>query len=308
MQRLSYLIGFIAFSALFLGAIHSCDGVTGTDTQLAVVDNMSVPELVAALKNPKYNRSIICIELGGRNEKSAILPLREALTDTSLSVRVDAARALLMLGDTTGVQALKDALKCNSPKEATIAAATLARYGGDYTGVEVARLHLTDKSPGIRIYSLIAVGLCPKDDIAYPALQAGLGDKSESVRSQAIWLLSKRKSPRSVDLLSPLMSSPDSLCRLIVLQAIADTQVGAAIPVLIEVLSNTDEAMRCYAAGQLNRLTGRKQPDLSLDKAEKAQEANKEWRAWWSANKKDYPPEKKLKVPEPPPNVIPAIL
>ncbi|MDO8586054.1 MAG: HEAT repeat domain-containing protein [Armatimonadota bacterium] len=307
MKRLSSVFGLIAFSVLLSCGVQRCESVVVSESKFGVIQSMTVSGLVAALRDPSYQRVIVCIELGTRNDKSAIASLRDVLIDSSLDVRVAAGDALLKLGDTTGVPALKDALASSSATQATLAAAALAR-NGDYAGVEIAKSHLADESTLIRVCSLTAVGLCPDDNVAYAALQAGLVDKSNNVQGMAIWLLSKRKSTRSVELLASHLSSPDCLRRRLVLQAIVDTQLCAAIPVLVDTLSDSDGGVRYFAAKLLNGLTGRKQPEMSLFRPENVQTAQTEWRAWWSVNKQNYPPGQKAKTPEPSPAMIPAIL
>lgn len=129
--------------------------------------------------------------------------------------------------------------------------------------------------------------------MAYPALEAGLEDSNEYVRDMAINHLGSRPGKRSVELLGTVLSHPDHSIRWLTVAALARNGSRDAIPLLLDVLADTNSSVRGMAASSLNHLTGQNKPTL-LIKPERAKQLEKEWREWWEANKdKPLPSEEK---------------
>ncbi|MDO8588467.1 MAG: HEAT repeat domain-containing protein [Armatimonadota bacterium] len=312
MQRLICRIMFLSLLLLLTVVLTNCQAATRANVPLMTsMDDKSVQELTTALSSAApYKRLLAAVELGNRKDKSAIVPLTTLLSDSSQQVRLAAGQALLNLGDRSGIETIKRLLSGGDVETATHAAGVLA-MNGDYSGIEIAKSHLNDKSLMVRDYALDAVAASNDDDLAYSALQAGLKDSDQFIRFKAILRLGKRSNRRSIELLAPLMSSSDATVRRPAVRSIAETRLWDALPLLIKALLDSDSVVRYTAAMWLNQLTGQDKPTapfIGNGGMDKAAAVAQEWRAWWSANKQNYPPDRKLKAPEPPPAwIIPAI-
>ena len=67
----------------------------------------AMPTVISAIEDPDENVRYIAIQVAANHQLTAArLPLQRMLTDHSLAVRAEAARALALLADTTAVKAL----------------------------------------------------------------------------------------------------------------------------------------------------------------------------------------------------------
>jgi len=256
------------------------------------LDEKETEELLQMLDDESVlDRAAAASELGRRKATEAIQPLRLLLTDKSVVVQLDAATALLELGEMDAMPVLRDLLAAVPLSTRLHAAEALARFG-DESGLDLARAQLTSEFSARRDAAIRALAASKNDEVAYPALEAGLNDPNSLVRRTALYLLGKRPGKRSVELLGSVLSDPDRSIRLLTVAALANHGSRDAVPLLLDALEDRDLVMCGIAASALNRVTGENKRTIVL-KPERARQLEMEWREWWEANKdKPLPAEK----------------
>ena len=78
------------------------------------------------------------------------------------------------------------------------------------------------------------------------------------------------------------LHDPAPARRVTAIAAVRDTQDGAAVPLLIELLADRDPAVRLAAHSALVDLTGRETDYRPWISEEAQRDAVLEWRAWWA--------------------------
>ena len=253
------------------------------------LEKKSTDELIVMLRNERDSwRSAAAQELGKRKSPAAIEPLHSLLKDDLPFIRVDAAEALLELGDESGIPVLKEVLTIGTPATALRAAAVLAKHGDD-AGLSLAKSQLSSQYFTNRMRALDALNSSNNEETAYAALQIGLQDSEHQVRMRAIYLLGKRGTARSLRMIEPFLSSPDYSERAMALDAVVETRLWDGVPFLLNALADSEPAMRYKAATWLNLYTGQNRPTTPTLRAETAPDVERQWREWWEANKSNCP-------------------
>lgn len=295
---------FLAMMILVAVATGYClpDTSETAKVELAPPDiaNKTTSELVELLKDTRMNyRSSALQELGKRKEKSALADIRALLADHIPFVQVDAAKALLDMGDFSGIQTLRDVMASPSstPGTALKAAGILASHG-DLSGETLAKSKLGSKYFTRRMDALDVLKNSADPEVAYIALQIGIEDEDLLVRRVAASALAEKGTLRSLEMLRTLLSSPDYDSRSAAVVAISKSRLWNGIPLLITALSDPCEVVRDRAAWELENLTGEKK-NRNVRTQDRAAKLQNEWQLWWETNKKDCPTGKKSSVPWP---------
>ena len=174
-----------------------------------------------------------------------------------------------------------------------VAAAALAKHG-DESGVDLAKKASASGPASERKYALQVLGRAADPELARSALTAGLADPS--LRFYAIPLLGGRKETWAVGLLSPMRNDTFFLYRSLAAEALAGTGLSDAIPLLIDMLTDSHISVARAAASGLKRLTGREGLYIKSNKDEPPAKAD--WLAWWQANKSEFPAGAQVPAPQ----------
>ncbi len=192
----------------------------------------------------------------------AVQTLQEALTDSSLSVRAQAARALGLIGPSAAIAApglialLKD--EDESVRQAAIDA--VGKVGGPTAAIVEALVEvLQDASPSLRVSAargLGAMGEAASD--AFCALAPMLQDRDEPVRdaaAEAIGLIG-HLDDKATDGLVEGLASPDSVIRAQTAEALGTIGESAqeTAPALVEALTDQNDAVRAKAVEALGKI------------------------------------------------------
>ena len=295
-----------------------CSFAYAGDKAGSIMQSMQPPDLKAASsaelitsmsdKNALY-RSAAAQELGRRKVSSAASGLKVLLQDNVLAIRVDAAEALLAIGDKSGMPALRNIIKDTqaTPTTALRAAKALAAAGDD-TGLALANSQLQNKYSMNRVTAINALNSNKNDEIAYAALQIGLNDPAEEVKTFSLGRLGERPNLRSLKMIEPSISDENDGVRVMAHGAIIKTRLWGGIPFVINTLADKNWAIRGVGARYLNCVTGytiKASGLISDDKV--ASDLQKEWQKWWEENSGLHPTDYIVPKPEEKPQTGPKV-
>jgi HEAT repeat protein len=260
------------------------------------MEKKSTDDLIVILQDKRDSwRSAAAQELGKRKSSAVIEPLRNLLKDELPFIKVDAAEALLELGDESGLPVLKEVLTIGTPATALRAAAVLAKHG-DNTGLALAKSELSSKYFTNRKRAINALNSSKDEDTAYATLQIGLQDSEHQVRMQSLHLLGKRGTLRSLRMIEPFLSNPDYSERAMALSSVAETRLWDGVPFFLNALADQEPSIRYIAASWLSLYAGQGPTDVSILKAENTPKVERQWREWWEANKSNHPSGTKVEI------------
>ena len=192
----------------------------------------------------------------------AVQTLQAALTDSSLSVRAQAARALGRIGPNAAVAApglialLKD--EDETVRQAAIEA--VGKVGGPTTAIVEALVDvLQDASPLLRVAAARGLGAMGEAaSAAFSALAPLLQDRDDAVRDAAAEAIGQigHLNGEATDGLVEGLASPDSVVRAQTAEAlgtIGETAQETA-PALVEALTDQNDAVRAKAVEALGKI------------------------------------------------------
>lgn len=268
------LAGEVMKAAPYIGEISRFHSLS----DVAVAGKLSSPTpQVRAAAAKELGRRGVAVTVGGTE-------LRSLLGDSSEMVGASAAAVLLDAGDDAMRDRLAAYLASKDEQTALIAAAGLARHG-DARGVPVARLGLKSKLMTHRRLALDTLGYAGDSQEAKSAIEGALRDNY--LRVFAVDILSKRHDKFAVDALASVRGVPFNLERMKVADAIAKVGLNDGIPLLIDMLADSDVSVANSALSALVKLTGRK--TAALDSTNRVPALMEDWLDWWRANRDKYP-------------------
>lgn len=250
----------------------------------------SIDQLVSDLDSPKtLVRCAAVSELARRRAPEAADQIARLLSDKEQLVRLEAAISLVNLADQRGVPVLQDVVR--EPAKLGVlhslrAAVALAECGYQ-DGMALASAYRNGKNWVTRRGAIDVLSRSKDDETAYAALQAGLQDKEPFVRGAAVDRAGDRTTPRSLELLKPLLKDEDHVIRQMVATAMGRMGLFDAIPLLIDALDTSDISQSISVAQALRKITGRVFPEGADETAERSKP---DWAAWWAANSSRFPP------------------
>jgi HEAT repeat protein len=240
---------------------------------LVQIGPAAVPALMEALKNPDREvrrQAAWAMKRLGPASRIAVPTLIPALKDPDPRVRKGAALALGSLEAEEAIPALMEALKDNHLVFCRLVASALAEIGP--AAVPPLTAALTDPDKYLRREAAWALGqIGPDARTAVPALLQALREhqKYNHVRVPEVHRRVDRHCVTDVVFIEPLkdadvqssrgIKGPDKTFQAYVVHALGriGSEAGAAVPVLIEALSDADTKV-CQAAVQsLARIQGR---------------------------------------------------
>ncbi len=205
--------------------------------------------------------------LGGR----AKLPLRQALTDPDLEVRIRARDCLRHIDMGEGTMAIAAAVRVLTRHRSEGAAEVLLGYlpaAEDEVVAEQIRDSL----------ALLAVG----DAKTRALLESALTDKSATKRAAAAVALFRVNPREPQAAVRKLLQDPEAIVRARVALALASARDKDAVPVLIELLEQYPSPETRVVPEVLHRLAGDKAP-LYPTKPNEAllRKYREDWKTWW---------------------------
>lgn len=249
-------------------------------------DQMTVESLMVELDSPHaLCRSAAARELGLRKAMDAAAKLRDRISDPVEFVRLAAASALADLGDALGVSALRELADVAQKDRslATRAAFELCKRGHDS---ELAWTALQDKArPGNRMQAVFAISHLPDKDSRIRSLELAVRDPDANVRLAAAVSAGRERSVEVLPILRILGGDSDRVVRNAAVRSAVNTGVNEAIPLLVEMLRDTDHSVVSLASFQLARVAGPLAPAPTGDS-----KPVERWQKWWDQNRMNYPP------------------
>lgn len=193
--------------------------------------------------------------LGRLKRLSSLAILSQAVYDPNPSVRAFAAGALGEFGSAGGIAPLTHAIGDEIAMVRGIAAGSLGRLG-----IQDNRplLQALIRDPSWQVRAGAVEGLLRLGDATAVPLAAELARQPDpSVRGAAAQALSVTGDTRAMAVLDTLLQDQQPLPRLMAAKALGKN-TGAAVPLLVKALRDSDEAVRIAAAGSLIRQLDRK--------------------------------------------------
>jgi HEAT repeat protein len=186
--------------------------------------------------------------LGRLKRPASLAVLTQAVYDPNPSVRAFAAGALGEFGSPGGVAPLTHAVGDEMAMVRGVAAGSLGRLGlKDNRPL----LQPLTKDPSFQVRASAAEGLLRLGDTSAILLAADLARHPDpSVRGAAAQALSATSEKQALSILQTLLQDTQPLPRLMAAKALAKNS-GAAVPLLVKGLQDSDEAVRIAAAGSL---------------------------------------------------------
>jgi HEAT repeat protein len=231
------------------------------------VNPTPLSDLLTYLKSDSVQaRRQAAIELSRRNDKRAVQPLLNALTDSDATVRANAAMALGQQQATEAVQPLLDILQQDSePIVRELAADALGQIGAE-AAVPVLIDMLDDENARLR-NRIIAVLGASHDPRAIEPLIVLLNHDHPETRKAAAWALGALTDRRAIDPLRGLLNDPVPGVRGNVAWALGEFADPALIDDLLPLLDDPSPQVRgttAWALGALGEETGDTRPVAPL--------------------------------------------
>jgi HEAT repeat protein len=209
-------------------------------------------------------------------------PIR-ALKDQDPDTRKAAAQALQEIGPSAGqeaVSALILALQDKNSDVRGIATQALSNIGSQAKDAVPALIQILEKDEDARVRQAAALALGkvePDAEEVFRALTQAIGeDESPDVRLAACIVLGNDKSEEALPIFIQALRDEDHYVRLSAIGALGrmGPDAHSAIPSLIEIFEDNDEAVRYTAALALEDITGQ----------HLGQDAGR-WQQWWREQK-----------------------
>ena len=225
------------------------------DAALAALASWDYDLLVKILlehENPEY-RAAAAAALGELGDVRALQPLVQALhADVDAGVRAAAAEALGALGNAEAVGPLAQSLGLDTDASVRAVAAAALGVLGDESALEpLAQSLSVDPEPKVRAAAASALGEVRGPEALLPLLQARSEDESSAVRSAATAALDQY--PLS-ELIEALLEGSSAAVKVSAAQLLGERGDPAAVPALIEALSDPVIAVQEAAMAALAQL------------------------------------------------------
>lgn len=211
-------------------------------------------------------RSRAARALGAVRAAGAVVPLLTLLQDRDTSVAATAAFALGQLGDASAVSALAELLEPpGSPARVTVAAEAAYALGkiGAEPGRSALRRYLAGADPAMRAQSpivrsaLLAIWRFPLDAQDEP-IARWTDHRDPEIRWRAAYALVRRRDPRAVSALQPLLRDDDARVRALAARGLRAGLVDSAgdarnrvLPALLDLLDDPAYIVRINTIGVL---------------------------------------------------------
>jgi len=190
-------------------------------------------------------------QLGNQDAKPL---LKLALAKGQIFDRVEAAESLLLLGDNSGVQMLRNTLNDHSEGNARAIAAVALGYAHDPTSLAMLRQALTDQNIDVRIGA--AAALTHYNDpggVAY--LRGAIHDQDQVTRRHAAQLFDEMQFDVARPVLVEALSSPDADVQLAAVKALGVAGGEPEVVLLGQLLRESkDPITRADIAWSLGRI------------------------------------------------------
>ncbi len=203
----------------------------------------------AAKRSVRENAAKSLIKLG---DGRAVEPLIAALEDSAREVRRGAVEALRQFGDLRAVEPLIAALKDSDETVRVIAAEALPQFG-DSRAVEPLIAALRDSSKVVRRIAVEALGKLA-DSRAVEPLIAALEDSYEEVRQDAVKTLGQLGDVRAVEPLIAALKDSDKKVQREAAEALGQLGDVRAVEPLIAALGDSEQWVQRGAAAALGQL------------------------------------------------------
>ncbi|MCC6483676.1 MAG: HEAT repeat domain-containing protein [Armatimonadetes bacterium] len=257
----------------------------GSATRSPDCDEASVPELIAILRERGTFAVRAAQLLADRHATSAIPDLALLLTDPKISLRINAARAMALLGDRSGLPVLRAALTEGDDFHASIAAAFLAQLGDD-SGRAVLERELSSQNWIDRRQALYALALLP-DGLSDVAVAAALEDERPEVQRSAFRVAWKNASDRVREVLIKKTQSPDPLTRWRATEALFMSNPHRNAEIAIGMITDPDRLVQGQTSMMLAHFSRVAVPRVSgwMRSAERARDLKQAYLEWLAVNR-----------------------
>jgi HEAT repeat protein len=191
----------------------------------------------------------------GRVGNRQVMPLlKVALAKGQVFDRVEAAQALLLLGDASGVEVLRATLNDHSQGNARAMAAVALGYAHDPESAQLLRRALTDENIDVRLGA--AAALTHYNDagaVAY--LRGAIHDQDQVTRRHAAQLFDDMEFDNARPILAEALSSPDSEVQLAAVKTLGTSGGDAEVELLGQLFrASNDPITRADLAWSLGRI------------------------------------------------------
>jgi HEAT repeat protein/beta-lactamase regulating signal transducer with metallopeptidase domain len=238
------------------GTVHDAlKGVTGHAQQSQQLSDRALNGLINALRDTDVEvRAQAAHVLGDQEDERAIAALSRALReDSDAGVRKAAAWALGNIGDARGVPALTDAMRDSSREVRAMSVWALGEIE-DARAVPALAEAVRDSDLEIRRQAVWALGQI-EDRAAIPALTVALRDQSPEVREMAVWALAEIEDPQAVAPLASMLGDGSAAVRKQVAWALGQIESSNAVAPLSRLLrEDNDAGVRETAAWALGEI------------------------------------------------------
>ncbi len=178
--------------------------------------------------------------LGHLGHRNAIPLLRLALAKGQTSDKVNAARSLLLMGDSSGIDLLRDTLDDHSQGNARASAAVALGYAGDRSVVPILRRALADENIDVRLGAAAALTHY-KDSGAVAYLRGAIHDQDQVTRRHAAQLFKDLDFAMARPILIEALSSPDPEIQLAAVKAFGTDGSDRDVELLGRLLRTTND-------------------------------------------------------------------
>ena len=238
----------------------------------------SVEPLIAVVKDWKNRPAdlrVVCVDILGRiKDKRAVPVIIDVLNEKRMTMRYNAARSLGDIGDKKAAPALIKLLGDDEWQVRFYAVEALGKIGDKSAAKPLANLLLTDSSEKVRFAAIEALAKLD-GRVEGKAVIEAFSDKDPKIRSYAIELSSSWMIKDAVPAISTMLKNDRSnKVRASCAYALGIYANYAAIPALIEALSDDYKDVRIYASDSLKKMSGQSYGDNK-----------QEWKHWFELNK-----------------------
>lgn len=154
----------------------------------------------------------------------------------------------------------------------------------------LARPRPAEASVEPRESSAPSVPAMPEGDLAPEVAHqvARLADRDEGVRFEAVDDLLKRREPKVLPHLLPLVKDPDTFVRRLVVEGLKDFAKPEVVDALLVALADPEEIVRDSAWRSLKELTRQNLPFEAAGTRDARARQQQKWQEWWEKNKAGF--------------------